>query len=128
MRKVKLNLQCKVPSWNFCNYDGPTPDDRFSKDKCRFCVSTKAGKRCVLYDKTLAAEEYFIHKVPECIEATAGYVVEVDEPVSTPQVSPQTLIRETIKEYNKMLNDLLKQGYPRALAESIATKHMTGGI
>lgn len=128
MRKIKLSLQYRVPSWNFCNSDVPVDEFTDSKEVCRFCVSTKKGKRCVLFDAALAADENYIYKAPPCIEASAGYVVEVEEPTKQPAVQPKVLIRETIKEYNKLMNDLLKQGYPRSLAESIAAKQMTGEI
>ena len=127
MRKIKLTLQCRVPSWGYCNYDGPTSDQRFSKELCRFCVSTKQGKYCSLHDKWLTADKDFVHKTPACIEATAGCAVTVDEPTpSGPKVDPKLIIAETIKSYNKTLNDLLKQGYPRSMAETIATKYITG--
>lgn len=125
MRKIKVDLRCKVPSWNFCNCDGPTPDQRYSKELCRFCKTTKAGNYCLLHDKPLAADVNFVHKTAACIKATAGFSVEVDDAPAI-SVDPKTIIRETIKNYNKTLNDLLKQGYPRALAETIATQYITG--
>lgn len=125
MRKIKINVQCRVPSWNYCNLDVPTADGRYSKEKCRFCVSSRQGNYCSLHDKQLTSDVHFIHKTPQCIEATAGFAVSVDEP-TTPHVDPKMIIRETIKSYNKMLNDLLSQGYPRAMAETIATKYITG--
>lgn len=125
MRKIKINVQYRVPSWNYCNLDVPTADQRYSKEKCRFCVSSKQGNYCSLYDTQLTSDVNFIYKAPPCIKATAGFAVSVDEPM-TPQVDPQLIIRETIKTYNKTLNDLLSQGYPRAMAEAIATKYVTG--
>lgn len=125
MRKIKIDLRCKVPSWNYCNHDGPTPDMRFSKELCRFCVSTKAGCYCALHDAQLMSDKYFVHKTPACIDATAGFAVSVDE-APTISVDPKEIINETIKSYNKLMNDLLKQGYPRNMAEVIATKYMTG--
>lgn len=125
MRKIKINVQCRVPSWNYCNLDVPTADQRYSKEKCRFCVSSKQGNYCSLYDSQLTSDIHFIHKNPQCIKATAGFAVSVDEPTIA-QVDPKLIIRETIKTYNKMLNDLLNQGYPRAMAETIATKYITG--
>lgn len=124
MRKIKLELKCRVPSWNFCNHDGPTPDQRFSKEICRFCVPTKKGHYCTLHDEWLSADKHFIHKSQACIKATAGYAISVDE--RAPQVDPKLIIRETIKTYNKTLSDLIKQGYPHSLAETIAVKYLTG--
>lgn len=125
MRTIKVDLKCQVPSWNYCNHDGPTKDNRFSKEVCRFCVSTKAGKRCMLYDQALTADEHFIHKTCKCIDATAGFKTTIED---EPQISidPKEIIRETLKEYNKTVKDLQKQGYPQVLAETLATKYLTG--
>ncbi len=125
MRKIKLTVQCRVPSWNYCNLDVPTADGRYSKEKCRFCVSSKQGHYCSLYDAQLTTDPHFIHKVPQCITATAGFAVSVDEP-ATPQVDPRFVVRETLKTYKKTVEDFVKQGYPRHLAETLATKYVTG--
>lgn len=121
-----MTLKCRVPSWNYCNCDGFTADQRFSKELCRFCVSTKEGHYCTLHDAQLKADKHFVHKVPACIEATAGFAITTDEPVPEFIVDPKLIVRETIKNYNKTLADLLKQGYPRALAETIAMQYITG--
>lgn len=125
MKKIKMTLQCRVPSWNFCNCDIPTDNYRFSKEVCRFCVVTKSGCYCALHDCRLTSDSKFIHKTSACIDATAGFAITVDEPTPI-QVDPKLIVRESIKGYTKTLNDLLKQGYPRAMAEMLATKYMTG--
>lgn len=125
MRKIKLDVQCRVPSWNYCDIDTPTADMRFSKEKCRFCVATKRGNYCSLFDAQLTSDANFVHKTAQCIKATAGYAVSVDEP-TTPTVDPKLIIRETLKAYNKTLRDLMSEGYPRAMAETLATKYVTG--
>lgn len=66
----------------------------------------------------------FVHKAEECIDVTAGYKVIVDEPVA---VKPKDVIKAALKDYNKMLADLLKQGYPRSLAEKLAAEYVTNG-
>ena len=79
----------------------------------------------MLHDKMLLSDKDFVHKTPACVEATAGYVVSIDEP--TPQgpiVDPKRLIADTINIYNSTVNDLLKQGYPRAIAESTAKRYL----
>jgi len=126
MRKIKLNLQCRIPSWNYCNLDVHTSDGRFSKEVCRFCVTTKQGKYCSLHDKPLASDKNFIYKTPLCIDATAGFAITVDEPTpqATPHIDPKTIIREAINSYTKVLNDLLSQGYPRSMAETLAKQYM----
>lgn len=129
MRKIKLTLQCRVPSWNFCNSDAPTKDLRYSKELCRFCVKTKTGYHCMLHDESLKADKDFIYKPTACIDATAGFAITVDEPTPVgPTVDPKLIIRETLKTYTQALNDLLRQGYPREMAETLATKFTTGEI
>ena len=119
MRKIKIDLQCRVPSWNFCNHDGHTPDDRYSKELCRFCIKTKQGYRCTLHEQWLTSDPTFVHKAPACIKATAGFAVTADEP--TPNaIPPKTIIKQSIKNYKKTVNDLITQGYPRAIAEAAA--------
>lgn len=116
-----------MPSWNYCNLDGMQPDQRITTDTCRFCVSTKAGKRCVLYDKPLMTDGKFTYKPTECIDATAGFAITADEPVpERPAVDPKIIVRETLKLYNKELGNLLSQGYPRSMAETLAMKYVTG--
>lgn len=135
MRKIKITLQHRVPSWNFCNYDGGAVDLGFSKELCRFCQKTKGGYRCLLYEASLKSDETFVYKPQSCIDATAGFAITADEPVPTSTtnapaqlvVEPKTIIKETIKEYNKLVQQLEAQGYPHNLAVTIATQHMTGG-
>lgn len=124
MRKIKLALQCRVPSWNFCNYDGFTPDHRYSKELCRFCISTKQGHYCALHDEWLTQDKKFVHKSKACIDATAGFAVTVDEQVPNVQVDPKVIIAETLKSYKKIVDDLRKQGYPQSMAETVATKYI----
>ena len=122
MRKIKLEVKLRVPSWNFCTLDDFTPNGRFSKDVCRFCVKTKNGYHCMLHDEGLAADHSFVHKCPKCIDVTAGFQLE-EEPV-VPPVDPKVVIRETLTEYKKVVAQLMAQGYPPALAETLATKYM----
>lgn len=114
-----MELQCSVPSWNFCNYDGFTHDNRYSKELCRFCQKTKDGHYCLLAEKRLMYDGKFVHKADVCIDLAAGFPTTISEPVA---IDPKLMIRETLKIYNKTVADLLKQGYPRALAEKVATE------
>lgn len=123
MRKIKLTVEYRVPSWNFCNIDTVTAAGTVSKTKCRFCVTTKQGSHCSLYDEDLLADSTFTHKTKKCINATAGFQVTADEP-TTPVVDPRLIIRETLNSYKKAVEDLVKQGYPRNMAETIATKYI----
>ena len=126
MRKIKLELKFRVPSWGFCIHDVYTEDLRQSKDVCRFCVKDRKGHySCVLYDESLASDPDFIYKTKRCLDATAGYAVTLDEPTpKAPIVDPKQIIREALSIYNKTLNDLIKQGYPRQLAEKVAQQHL----
>lgn len=126
MRKIKVDLKCRVPSWNYCNYDGPTADQRYSKELCRFCVSTKKGNYCSLHDTQLMADKNFVHKTPDCIRSTAGFAISIDEPVPEFNVDPKLIVASAIKSYNKTLAELLKQGYPRNLAETLAMQYTIG--
>ncbi len=125
MRKIKLTLQCRVPSWNFCNLD-VTPHGKFSKELCRFCKVTRQGKYCSLHDKWLTEDPTFVHKTNCCIDATAGFSITVDEPTpeAGPKIDPKLIIRETINSYKKTVSDLVNQGYPQSMAESIATQYL----
>ena len=122
MRKIKLEVKLRVPSWNFCTLDGFTHDDRFSKELCRFCIKTKNGYRCMLHDEGLKADSTFVYKCPKCIDVTAGFRLE-DEPEVVP-VDPKTIIRETLAEYRKAVAQLVAQGFPQSMAETLATKYM----
>lgn len=127
MRKVKLKLQCQLPSWNFCNYDGPTADNRISKECCKFCSKhKKGGHHCLLFDKSLKSDERFVYKTEDCITATAGFGVEIVPTTQVPAVDPKAIAKEVIKQYTKVLNDLLAQGYPQYMADSLAKKYVTG--
>lgn len=126
MRKIKLTVKCRVPSWNFCNKDVHTKDGRHSKELCKFCVKSTAGYYCILHEEYMANDHTFVYKPNVCIEMTAGFKDEVNEPEPLPQVNPQLIIRETLKEYNKTVKTLTKQGYPQQLAETIATKYVLG--
>lgn len=126
MRKVKHDIAYRVPSWALCNLD-TVADKPIQTKTCRFCVKTKEGHRCVLHDTLLTTEGTLVNKAYECKRATAGYAITVDEPIPTgPRIDPKLIITETLKEYKKTYNDLLSQGYPKAMAESIATKYMLG--
>ena len=124
MRKVKQTIAYKVPSWNFCNLDVFTANGRFSKEMCRFCIKSKEGYRCALYDEALHSDPSFVHKTKCCVDVTAGFAAE--ELPDVLAVEPKVIIAETLKQYKKIYSDLLKQGYPASMAETVATKAMLG--
>lgn len=125
MRKIKTELKCRIPSWNYCQLDDFTADGRFSKETCRFCVKTKAGYRCVLHDVALAADENFVRKPEVCIKLTAGFPVDIAPEM--PPMDPTVVMREALKIYKSTIKELTKQGYPYALAESLAEKYLLEG-
>lgn len=120
MRKVKQTITYKVPSWNFCNSDKTS---KIGKETCRFCVKTKFGYICTLYDTQLAESHGAVSKCYQCIEHTAGFTVEISEP-EIPAVDPKFIMSETLAIYKKTLDTLLGQGYPRVMAEKLATKYV----
>lgn len=124
MRKIKVEIKCRVPSWNYCTLDGFTANGRFSKELCSFCVKDKNGYHCMLHDEGLAADKYFVHKCPKCINVTAGFPL--DEEPELPPVDPKVIIRETLKNYKQTVKQLMDQGYPASLAETLATKYVLG--
>ena len=126
MRKVTSQITYKVPSWNFCNSDKLTIDAKVSKDTCRFCVKTKTGHTCLLYDKSLDVNDGLIHKVRECCKATAGYPSTIEEAPQGPTIEPIEIMEHTINLYTKTVNELLAQRFPRSMAEAAAKKHILG--
>lgn len=123
MKTIKSTVTYKVPHWNFCNVDRFDMDATPSKQVCQFCVKTKDGHRCMLYNQPLMSDGIQIKKVPQCCKATAGFE-SIVEPAEAPTIPPRELMKQTIELYNKTVNDLLAQGYPRQMAELAAKKFM----
>lgn len=126
MKKIKSTVTYTVPGWNFCNNDNLLPGGRLQKGACRFCVKSKSGYRCSLYDEPLSTSDGMIEKTRACCKATAGYASSIDEPPPAPTIDPRDLMKQTIELYSKTLNDLINQGYPRAIAETVAKQHLLG--
>lgn len=127
MRKIKQTINYTVPSWNFCNKDETQRDGRYSKELCKFCIKSKEGHYCLLYDEKLTTDPTFVHKTAGCINASAGFRTEVAEIQPTPNVpaiDPRFVIRETLKTYKKTVNDLMAQNYPRSMAEAAAEQYI----
>lgn len=125
MKYVKVTVRFKVPKWNFCNQEGLF--GTMPKELCRFCKKTKEGYYCALHDEWLSATRGAVHKASPCLDATVGYdvTVETDEPV-VPQVTPQQIIADAVRQYDATRQQLLSQGYPPTLAESVARKMLIG--
>lgn len=125
MIKIKAKVEYKVPDWGYCNH--PSGLFRVSKDKCRFCIETKKGVHaCALYNIPLQTEEgYVAVKCPQCVKAGFVHREEiVDEPV---QIDPKDIIKATLSEYRKTYKQLLADGYPEAMADTLAQKVLLGG-
>lgn len=80
----------------------------------------------MLYGTTLSVNGRMINKTKECCRATAGFASVIDEPPPAPTVPPKELIKQTIATYSKLVNDLMTQGYPKAMAETVAKKYLLG--
>ena len=125
--KVTTEVTYKVPAWEYCNMQA-TLTGRPSKEACRFCVKEKGHSRCALYNEVLNTENgTLIRKTRSCEKACAGFNVTVVDVEAQPVVDPKTLMKATIKEYEKLRKKLLGQGYPAALAEQLATEFVMGG-
>lgn len=123
MKKIKSTVSYMVPNWNFCNSDNLINGGEVSNKTCRFCIKTKAGHRCMLYDEALSTNDGMISKVRECCRATAGFASVIDVP-QAPTISPKEIMKQTIELYSKTVNDLIAQGYPKAMADTIAKKYL----
>ncbi len=126
MKAIKSTVTYKVPNWNYCNVDRFDIDATPSKQVCQFCIKTKDGHRCALYNQPLMSNGSEIRKLDKCCKATAGYA-SVIEPDEAPTIQPKDLMKAAIDLYNKTVNDLISQGYPRQIAETVAKKHVLGG-
>ena len=126
MKKIKSTVSYIVPHWNFCNSDNLINGGELSKETCKFCVKTKTGHRCLLYGVTLDTNDGFISKLKDCCMATAGFASAINIPPPPPTVPPKEIMKQAIDIYNKTMNDLMSQGYPRQMAENIAKKYVLG--
>lgn len=122
MKKVTATIRHKVPSWNYCNLETLDLSGRIAKETCRFCVKGE----CLLYNTPLSVENRLICKTKACIEASAKGIAAVDT-INVPALEPKELMKQTIEIYNKTLNDLLNQGYPKQTAEKAAKQYILGG-
>ena len=128
MKRIRAEVEYKVPHWNFCNRDD-NELHRVPKELCQFCVKTKDGTtRCLLYSQDLRRVGGFVEKAKGCCDATVGIksVIVADRVESPlPEVDPMLLITQTIDLYSKTVGALINQGYPRSIAETVAKQHIT---
>lgn len=126
MKKIKSEITYTVPNWNFCNNDNLLPGGYLQKDTCRFCVKSKSGHHCMLYNESLSTKDGMIEKTRACCKATAGFASSIDEAPPAPTIDPKELMKQTIELYNKTVTDLMSQGYPKAIADTVAKQHVLG--
>lgn len=126
MKKITSTVRYSVPDWNFCNLNRFDIDGSMTGQTCRFCEKTRSGTKCLLYNKMLSVTGDLISKTEECCRATAGYRSNINSEPDVPTVPPKDLMKDTIDRYNKTVNSLIRQGYPRQIAETVAKKHTIG--
>lgn len=130
MKTIQSKVTYTVPHWNFCNVDKFDIDGTPSKNVCQFCIKTKQGHVCALYNEDLSVQGNKIAKVRACCKATAGFesviTPKVEEP-AVPTIPPKDLMKQTIELYDKTLKDLMAQGYPQPIAAATAKKFILGG-
>ena len=120
MKYIKSTVTYKVPGWNYCNVDRFDIDGTPSKQLCQFCIKSKDGHRCALYNQPLMSSGKDVKKLSQCCRATAGFESVIDAPPEAPTIAPKDLMKQTIALYKKTVNELLSQGYPRQMAEQAA--------
>lgn len=125
MKTIKSTITYKVPGWNYCNVDKFDYDGTPSKRVCQFCIKTKEGHRCALYNAPLYTNGNDIQKLTPCCRATAGFESVVEQP-EAPTIDPKELMAHTIELYDRTTRELVNQGYPRQMAEVAARKHILG--
>ena len=126
MKRIRAQVEYKVPHWEFCNSDNQDMDN-VEKHVCKFCTKSKRGIRCTLHDTSLTTDGILIHKARRCKEVTAGRSAliisdSVEEP--TPPINPKKIIKQAVSLYVKNVNDLVNQGYPRQMAEKFAVEQL----
>lgn len=129
MKRIESTISYVVPGWNFCNSDNLDKYGQVTKKRCNFCIKEKQGYRCALYDTGLSTYNELIEKTKACCKATAGFnsrVVVENVPDKEYIMPPKELVKQAVDSYNKKLNELLTQGYPRQIAEMAAKKFTLG--
>lgn len=124
MKRITSTVTYTVPNWNFCNIDR-FDMGQMSKKTCDFCIKTKEGLRCALYDETLSVRGEFVNKTQRCCKATVG-VTSTVAPDPGPTIDPKDIMKQTIELYTKTVNDLINQGYPKPMADMAAKKYILG--
>ena len=127
MKKIETTVTYKVSDGCYCNLRQEKHKGFPANQRCRFC--TNLGKDrfvCVLHNIPLVVEEgCLIRKAQACMRNMAYKSQTVSEPEEAPRVNPKDLIKWALDEYMKTYNQLVKDGYPEALASFAAKKAVT---
>lgn len=92
--------------------------------KCRFCVKTPEGQKCVLHNEVLQQQSSGVfYKLDRCMNLKKNEVAETRE---TSPIAPQEIMKEAIKIYDKQVNALVNQGYPHKMAQKAALEYVLG--
>ena len=129
MKRIESTISYVVPHWAFCNSDNLDRYGQVTDKRCSFCIKEKHGFRCALYDTKLSTHHELIEKTEACCRTTAGFksrVVVESVPDKEYIMPPRELAKQAIDDYNKKLNELLAQRYPRQIAEMAAKKFTLG--
>lgn len=128
MKRLKTELTYIVPHWSFCNCDANPTNKASLKYLCKFCVKEGSKYRCALHEEPLTHDSMFVDKAPKCNSITRGSrEVISSEPINVPAIDPKILMKHTLEAYEKQVRDLKSQGYPEALAMSVAKEYILGG-
>ena len=112
MKRLTTKVTYKVPIGPYCNH---TMQKSTSLTRCRFCTDLGKGKfTCVLHNDQLALlGGILVQKSPACM-SKQGVVEDV------PTVQPKDLMTYAVKEYRKLYQNLLRQGFPEPIADKMA--------
>ncbi len=127
MKKIETTVTYKVSDGCHCNLRRES-HKRFPADqRCRFCTNLgKDGFVCVLHNVPLVVEEgCLIRKAQACMRNMAYKSQTVPDVGGLPKVNPKDIIKWALDEYMKTYNQLVKDGYPEALAAKLAKEAVT---
>lgn len=129
MKKIKTTVTYKVSDGFYCNLRQKAWKNFPPEQRCRFCTQvTKNNFVCVLHNIPLVVEEgSLIKKAEQCLKNIAYRSQTVPEPAEKPIIKPKELIKWALNEYTKTYNQLIRDGYPEALAIKFA-KEAVGGV
>ena len=124
LRKCKAEVTYQCPNWDLCNemqYSGM----RAGKNTCRFCSKRGKSARCLLHDEVLTVnEDGSVKKCRKCTGHTSGLIsqkVTSDLTASSsPKIDVKQLVKVTADNMQKMMKQLLNEGYPIEMAMKAA--------